>query len=678
MSENNRAILEMLEQGKISEEEAARLLDALDAKEAAGEEAPASQAEAPEEKKPDSITVSPGEGMKTVLDGQGGAEAIGAGGAETLPVPPVPPVPPTPPEAPAMPAMPAAPAPPLSGDPEALERYNEEAERFQETCQELLERHQERLEAYYQRLEEGQERYQEQMDRYQEQMERYQERVEAYQARNEEQRERHQAQLEEYQLRMERQGSAQAGPDSGYWSLTDEEYGRAYGQAYEKVYNAGYPEVEELGLNTPEGQSRLSELCGEAAQAAEEAVRQAQAEKQGGQPGGDWQERTRRWGARIGDISAEICRAMQGLGAQISDEIQDALEEVQDAMGDVQDSLGEFAEAWQDWAEEEDEDEEDWDEEDWEEDEDEEEDGRVPQPAQGEQTADGWYVNTSQCPLSALEKLDVNWLSGSVEAVPWDGGYVEVSERSRKPLNQDQKMRVYVLDARELTIHFTAQQHNFSGAFGRGWNIFFPEKHLTVKIPRELCGQVGNLKIHCVSAGVRVSELSGEDFKIDTVSGEVNASALHAEHMKLNSVSGRVYAVGSSAEKIQLSSVSGVVEASGLAAEKAKFSSVSGKVLAHANAESFEVSTTSGKAELQVDQCPEKARLTSVSGSVSIILPENDGFTVGYNAVSGRLNSEFPLTGNLGKKKGKGVYGNGATSLTMHTTSGRMNIQKAK
>ena len=37
MNENNRAILEMLEQGKISEEEAARLLDALEAQAEAGE-----------------------------------------------------------------------------------------------------------------------------------------------------------------------------------------------------------------------------------------------------------------------------------------------------------------------------------------------------------------------------------------------------------------------------------------------------------------------------------------------------------------------------------------------------------------------------------------------------------------------------------------------------------------
>ena len=242
-------------------------------------------------------------------------------------------------------------------------------------------------------------------------------------------------------------------------------------------------------------------------------------------------------------------------------------------------------------------------------------------------------------------------------------------------------MRVYVSDARKLTVRFTAQQNNYGGVLGKGWNIggfMMSGKHLTVKIPRDLCGQVEALKIHSMSASVSVAELTGESITVDTVSGAVHASALHAEQMKLHSVSGRVDATGSSAEKLQLSSVSGVVAGSGLAAEKAKFSSVSGAVLVHANAERFEVSTTSGKVELRVDQCPEKARLTSVSGKVAMVMPENDGFTVGYKSSSGGFSSDFPLTGSLDKKKGKGIYGNGATALIMHTTSGSMSIVKAR
>lgn len=684
MNENNRAILEMLEQGKISEEEAARLLDALEAQAEAGEEAPASQDESSSEPVPAgqedgcSVVLNLGEGMRINVDSRDGVlvldqEANGKVFVPTPPVPPVPPVPPTPPAPPAMPAMPPAPVPPPPGDPEALERYNEEVERFQEECQKLMEWHQEQVDEHCRRLEERQEQYQEQMD--------------AYRQRLEERHERHREQMKSYHQRLGQPGQeAQAQWTGGF--LTEEEYSHAYSQAYEKVYSAGYPEVEELGPGTPEGQSRLSELCEQAAQAAEEAVRQAQEEKQqNAQPGGDWQDRTRCWGARLGDIGAEIRRAMQGLGAQISDEVQEAMEDLQDAMSEVQDSLGEVAEAWQEWAEEEEDDDDDEDFSFDGEDEDEDEgdagglDDGSPQPAQAAQTADGWYVNTSNCGLSSLDKLDINWISGSVEIAPWDGDYVEVSERSRKPLEERQKMRVYVSHARELTVQFTSQQNNYGGVLGKGWNIdgfMMSGKHLTVKIPRDLCGRVEALKIHSMSASVSVAELTGESFTVDTVSGAVHASALHAEQMKLHSVSGRVDATGSSAEKLQLSSVSGVVAGSGLAAEKAKFSSVSGAVLVHANAESFEVSSTSGKVELRVDQCPEKARLTSVSGKVSMVMPENDGFTVGYKSASGGFSSDFPLTGSLGKKKGKGIYGNGATALTMHTTSGSMSIVKAR
>ncbi len=694
MNENNRAILEMLEQGKISEEEAARLLDALEAQAEAGEEAPAGQDGSSSEPVPAgqedgcSVVLNLGEGMRINVDSRDGVRVLDqeANGKVFVPtppvppvspVPPVPPVPPAPPAPPAMPAMPPAPVPPPPGDPEALERYNEEVERFQEKCQKLMEWHQEEMEEHCRQVEERQERYQAQMDAYHQRLEE----MEAYHRSLEEQHERHREQMERYHQRLGQPGQEARAQQTGGF-LTGEEYSRAYSQAYEKVYSAGYPEVEELGPGTPEGQSRLSELCGEAAQAAE----QAQEEKrQNAQPGGDWQDRTRCWGARLGDIGAEIRRAMQGLGAQISDEVQEAMEDLQDAMSEVKDSLGEVAEAWQEWAEEEEDDDDDgdfsFDGEDEDEDDDDGLDDGSPQPAQAAQTADGWYVNTSNCALSSLDKLDVNWISGSVEIAPWDGDYVEISERSRKPLEERQKMRVYVSDARKLTVRFTAQQNNYGGVLGKGWNIggfMMSGKHLTVKIPRDLCGQVEALKIHSMSASVSVAELTGEGFAVDTVSGAVHASALRAEQMKLHSVSGRVDATGSSAEKLQLSSVSGVVAGSGLAAEKAKFSSVSGAVLVHANAESFEVSTTSGKTELRVDQCPEKARLTSVSGKVAMVMPENDGFTVGYKSSSGGFSSDFPLTGSLDKKKGKGIYGNGATALIMHTTSGSMSIVKAR
>ena len=82
MNENNRAILEMLEQGKISEEEAARLLDALEAQAEAGEEAPAGQDGSSSEPVPAgqedgcSVVLNLGEGMRINVDSRDGVRVL--------------------------------------------------------------------------------------------------------------------------------------------------------------------------------------------------------------------------------------------------------------------------------------------------------------------------------------------------------------------------------------------------------------------------------------------------------------------------------------------------------------------------------------------------------------------------------------------------------------------------
>lgn len=701
MNENKRVILEMLEQGKISQEEATQLLDALDAGKEAEEPQPVEEREeaGAEESK---AVVNLDDGVAVHVEGQGDVH-IDQGGREERQEPPahvshMPPMPARPamppmPPMPAMPAMPPMPAAPSSDGPEEMERYNEQMEEHQQACEELMGRYNEQVEERQEEWEAQLEEYNKQVDAYYSQLadrqEQAEERLEQAKERFRMEQAEHQRRMEEHsriaeQHRRAVQAFQPVSQDSGIWPLSDEEYSRVYSEAYNRVYNDGFTEAMELGLGTPAGDSRLKEVGEEAEHAAQEAVERAKAEKQNSQPVDDWQERTRRWGVKLGDIGREIRRAMSGLGAQISEEVQEAMEEVQEAMEEVQEALGEASEAWQEWAEEE-------------EDEDEEEEnfpfdgGREDDegdlddcqlvPAEAGQTENGWYVHTSHCGMSALEKLSVNWLSGSVHIAPWDGGCVEVSERSRKPLDEKQKMRVYVSDARELTIHFILQQHNSGGVFGKGWNlggISMPQKQLTVKIPRSLCGQIENLTIEGVSAEVSLAELSGENFSVSTVSGGISANALRAEHLALNTVSGGIQISGSSAEKLKLGSVSGTVEGDGLAAEKARLSSVSGRVRAHANAESFEISSTSGKAELVVDQCPETARLSSISGKVSITLPENDGFTVSYKAVSGGFSSDFPLTGSMGKKKGKAVYKNGETRIDMHTTSGKMEVLKAR
>ena len=45
--------------------------------------------------------------------------------------------------------------------------------------------------------------------------------------------------------------------------------------------------------------------------------------------------------------------------------------------------------------------------------------------------------------------------------------------------------------------------------------------------------------------------------------------------------------------------------------------------------------------------------------------------------MSGACSSQFPLSGELGKRKGRAVYGSGGASLRLDTVSGAMELHVA-
>lgn len=746
MNDSKRTILEMLEQGKISQEQASQLLAALE-----DGEGPETEAESPVEniepvvtlndvdgsakiypdgtieledengesavilpkksgQKPITLTLHPEAGNVVVdvpagdegsLSQEGPAPLKDAGQLlQAPPVPPVRPAPPAipvmpavpaPPAMPAMPAMPAIPARPASQDPEVLaryqeeveaiqERYQEELEEVQERCQELLEEYQERVEEINAGYEEAMEQYQETLDQqneaYQEQLDQYQEELEQYREQAEENR-----RTAEKAARANRQGGSGASPQNpGFWPLTQAEYNTIYNNAYHEVYNPAYAKLyEKFGPGSEGFDDEVQRIASQAQQAAEDAVKRAQAEKQRGPS-----RNTGSWGAWLNSVGREISQAMNGIGAEIGIDLSEAMEDVSVAVGDLKDSLREMVDDWREQKEEErNQDggmdfgggfpfenhngEEGWD------------SGTHGQFVQVEcQDAgpeDGKYVYRAHIDMDAVEQLEISWLSGPVELAPWEEEYVELAEFCHKPLESPQRMGVQVKDASKLTVNFSENGRNSWHGRQAG------EKRLVVRIPAKLAGSIERLKVNSVSGAIHALGLSGERFDLSSVSGTVYAQGLHGENIELHTVSGNVKAQGISAEKLQVHAVSGTVVTEGISAEVAKLGTVSGVLNAHANAERFKVNTTSGRASLTVDQCPETAKFSSVSGELAFYIPDNTGFTAEYNSTSGEFHSDFPVAiqqDGKRKRSGRAVYGDGGITIKMNTTSGGMSVRKVE
>lgn len=265
-----------------------------------------------------------------------------------------------------------------------------------------------------------------------------------------------------------------------------------------------------------------------------------------------------------------------------------------------------------------------------------------------------------------IESIDIEWISGPVEIRSCPGDTVHVTEYAKRPLDYGQQLE-FTVDGRALRIRWTRER-----AF---WKGIMLTKHLVVEIPSGM--ELEKVKLKNVSGSVSAAELCGRELAFSSTSGRVEAVGIAAGSLKLSSVSGAVRLEGVSAESLSVDTTSGRAEAVGIEAGKAKFNTVSGSLKVYGNAEKFALNTISGSIELKAEQLPEKAGLESVSGRVSLTLPENGGFTVKYNSMSGHFYSDFPLAGSLGRKSGKGSYGSGDASVTLNTMSGGMELHKA-
>lgn len=561
--------------------------------------------------------------------------------------------------------------------------------RYQEELAQVNARRQEALAQYQQEI------TQRNLD-YQAQLEDYRRQQEEGRRRYEEELRDYQDQLAQYEQHIRETVRMEGGPIEGpapqapgwYAPLTEQEYHEIYSRAYKERYDPAYERLYSQGGQVdPLTVSRIAE---EADAAAHQAVENARVEKLNAvQPKkGGWEGWVNYLGEALSGLGREIDQAMSGLGSEIDETIGEAMQELSEGLGEMRDEL---FEAWEEQLEEDEEEDED------EYDQDFPFGGRNAVDVPGVERQGDWYVYTANAGMNALERVEIQWSNGQVLLRPWDKDYVEVSERCKQPLRADQRMMWGVTDAEKIFIKDMPDQRKglVSKLIGPLGGL---SKNLTVSLPRRLAAEIENLKVNTVSAPVNIQELSGERFSVNTtsgaiflqevhgesvklgaVSGAISLQGIHGETLKASSVSGALNMEGSSVETLDLGCTSGKLTALGFEAENAHLHTVSGSIEAQGNAESFQVSTTSGKAVLRVDQCPESASFSSVSGSATLYLPENNGFTAKCSSVSGRLRCEFPVdVSKEGKGKKVVVYKDGGdTDISFKTTSGTMEILKA-
>ena len=168
-------------------------------------------------------------------------------------------------------------------------------------------------------------------------------------------------------------------------------------------------------------------------------------------------------------------------------------------------------------------------------------------------------------------------------------------------------------------------------SFGSGSSL---KKNLYVCVPQDW--DCKELEIDAASATVQVENLTIEELAFSTASGTHTFTNCQVEKLKMETVSGNLDFTGS--------------------LDKLDFNGVS------------------AQANLVLINQPKSIQLESVSGDLNLTLPEDCGFTLDKDSLSGRGSSELETT----EKDGKIVHGDGSCKIEVEGVSSSVHIRKGQ
>lgn len=280
----------------------------------------------------------------------------------------------------------------------------------------------------------------------------------------------------------------------------------------------------------------------------------------------------------------------------------------------------------------------------------------------------------------AVKNLDVHWTSGDVTIAYHDGDTVELTETSKKPLSESDRLRWW-LDGDTLRVQFRKP------GLRLGWSL---DKQLTLTLPKG--AKLGTAAIELTSGDMRIPSIEASAIALESTSGDIEvAQAGSADEVSLNSTSGNIVATLFDAAKVTADttsgniiltqtgatdalcaqSTSGSVSATLERVGESAFESTSGNVeVSITEAGTAKLSSTSGDIRVAVGAF-EDLSVDTTSGSVTAELPAEPGFAGEVSSTSGSVDSAIAL-----EKDGRTYRcGDGSARVQIHTTSGDISLQ---
>lgn len=165
----------------------------------------------------------------------------------------------------------------------------------------------------------------------------------------------------------------------------------------------------------------------------------------------------------------------------------------------------------------------------------------------------------------------------------------------------------------------------------------------------------GNISLTSTSGEIRGTGGDLNKINISTQSGDIETNNLTANILEFTSTSGEIYASNLKSSNSQIKSSSGDIDILG-------------------NTGDASINTTSGKVEINISELNKNLNISTSSGDVSLQIPPNANYKLGYTTSSGDLKGSV---GNINIESGRTysiTNGDGSNSINVNTTSGDLDI----
>jgi|GEM_PF-4174969 len=169
-----------------------------------------------------------------------------------------------------------------------------------------------------------------------------------------------------------------------------------------------------------------------------------------------------------------------------------------------------------------------------------------------------------------------------------------------------------------------------------------------------------------------------EKLELKSVSGSLKLTDIDVPELELKSVSGRIELSDIRSSQTDLETVSGNVNLHEVLADRLTVKTTSGSVKAEVPTGSLEIRSVSGEVTASVEQLQNPIKITTVSGAITVSVPESAHAAVSLSSVSGRLSSAHPLGNNTSAAAQalSGMLGEGSHEISLRSTSGSIRLQQ--